>query len=105
LWRWLDQRPPEPGTMVFTCGPEPMMHALAVGCAERKLRCQVAMERQMACGMGTCQSCVCQTKADNEAGWAYKLVCTDGPVFEADQLLWDAPGAKHARREEHGKSF
>lgn len=105
LWRWLEQRLDDPcGTVVYTCGPEAMMRALVRGCIDRGLRCQVAMERQMACGMGTCQSCVCRTRADNELGWRYRLVCTDGPVFDAADLVWDEPGASHARREEHGKA-
>lgn len=90
LWRWLDQGRFDPAkTCVYTCGPERMMHAIAEGCLQRNLSCQVAMERQMACGMGTCQSCVCRIHSDNVAGWEYKLVCTDGPVFDAHQLLWE----------------
>lgn len=104
LWRWFEQGRLDSGRVaVYTCGPEPMMRAVAQGCTQRGLACQVAMERQMACGMGTCQSCVCRVHADNEAGWQFKLVCTDGPVFEAGSLVWDSPGGRHARREEHGK--
>ena len=43
----------------------------------------------MACGVGTCQSCVCRVQPAGASDWSYKLVCTDGPVFDARDLLWD----------------
>lgn len=73
---------------IYTCGPEPMMMAVAKIALERGLDCQVAVERAMACGMGTCQSCVIRQAAENDPGWIYKLACTDGPVFEASTLRW-----------------
>jgi dihydroorotate dehydrogenase electron transfer subunit len=52
----------------------------------------VSVERAMACGMGTCQSCVIKVKNDIAAlpdrQWVYKLACTDGPIFDARKLLW-----------------
>ena len=90
LWNWVDQGRIDPtDKIVYTCGPEPMMQAVADGCIRRSIACQVAMERKMACGMGTCQSCVCKTRADGRPGWQYSLVCTDGTIFDARQLLWD----------------
>lgn len=74
--------------VIYTCGPEPMMKAVAHIARERKLGCEVAVERAMACGMGTCQSCVIREVAENERGWRYRLACTDGPVFDAASLLW-----------------
>jgi len=38
--------------------------------------------------MGACQSCVVKVRADNPQGWAFKLACADGPVFEARDVLW-----------------
>jgi hypothetical protein len=38
--------------------------------------------------MGTCQSCVVRVRDDNERGWSFKLCCSDGPVFDARNLLW-----------------
>jgi len=90
LWRWIDQGRIDPdGTIVYTCGPEPMMRHVAEGCIARGLTCQVAMERKMACGMGTCQSCVCKTRTDQAPGWRYSLVCTDGTVFDGRDIIWD----------------
>ncbi len=76
-------------TCVFACGPEPMMAAMAAVCERHGLRCQVSLEKSMACGMGTCQSCVVKIKdpADPD-GWVYKLCCKDGPPFDAAEVIW-----------------
>ncbi len=80
--------PPEP-IAVYACGPEPMLRAVAGFAAERGVACQVCMERMMACGMGTCQSCVVRVRDDSSrAGWRYRLCCTDGPVFDARDVGW-----------------
>jgi dihydroorotate dehydrogenase electron transfer subunit len=71
---------------LYTCGPELMMRRVADIANQRSLPCQVAVERAMACGMGTCQSCVIKVKEGD--GWRYRLSCTDGPVFSASELLW-----------------
>src|SRR5437868_5389388 len=50
---------------VYTCGPEGMMKRVAEIAGVRGIECQVAVERAMACGMGTCQSCCIRVrKAD-----------------------------------------
>jgi dihydroorotate dehydrogenase electron transfer subunit len=73
---------------VYACGPEAMMRAVGEDSLARNLSCQLALERHMACGMGTCQSCVVRIRDDSPAGWSYRLCCTDGPVFEAAEVLW-----------------
>ena len=86
---WLD-RPniPTEHLTAYTCGPEPMMRAVAKTCIDRNIECQVSLERHMACGMGPCQSCICKTRAENPRGWTYKLCCTDGPIFDATEIIW-----------------
>ena len=81
--------------VIYTCGPEPMMRRVAEIAQTRNVKCQIAVERAMACGMGTCQSCCIKVKKPDPAqppmpgqNWAYRLACTDGPVFDASQLLW-----------------
>lgn len=74
---------------VYACGSLPMLRAVASICAARGVPCELAMERLMACGMGTCQSCV--LPVDDHPGGAgrhYALCCTDGPVFDACQVCW-----------------
>ena len=88
--RWLAERDaPADRLAVYSCGPEPMMRAVGRLCAAAGVDCQLALERHMGCGMGTCQSCVFKMRADNEQGWTYKLVCADGPVFDAKDVVWD----------------
>ncbi|ANE22752.1 oxidoreductase [Denitrobacterium detoxificans] len=67
---------------VITCGPEPLMRAVANSAAEAGIACQVSMERRMACGVGACLSCVVETAQGK------KRACVDGPIFEADQVVW-----------------
>jgi dihydroorotate dehydrogenase electron transfer subunit len=75
-------------TTVFCCGPMPMMKATAAIAAMRKLPCQVSLEQPMACGMGTCQSCVIKYQPAGEPEWGYRLACADGPVFQAADIIW-----------------
>jgi len=89
LEAWLDSlAAPGREAVVYACGPEPMMHAVADICIARGVECEVSLERHMACGMGTCQSCVCKIRSDTSQGWSYKLCCTDGPVFNARDIIW-----------------
>lgn len=78
--------------VVYTCGPERMMEFVANFCAARDIHCYVCMERAMACGTGMCQSCVVPVRdADDAQGWRYRLCCTDGPVFDAADVLFKQP--------------
>ena len=74
--------------VVYSCGPEAMMRSVAKACAACRIDCQLALERHMACGMGTCQSCVVKIRDESEMGWSYKLCCTDGPIFDAKDVVW-----------------
>lgn len=76
---------------VYACGPLPMLRTVASICAKHEVACELAMERVMACGMGTCQSCALPVHDDyGSAGWHYALCCTEGPVFDAGRVAWDA---------------
>ncbi len=93
LVRFLVERPglASSDLRVYGCGPEPMLRALALACEDRRIPCEIAMERMMGCGMGTCQSCVVPvTDAQATAGWRYALCCTDGPVFDAATIRWSS---------------
>ncbi|MDP2912144.1 MAG: dihydroorotate dehydrogenase electron transfer subunit [Candidatus Omnitrophota bacterium] len=69
-------------TVVYVCGPHGMLRCIAQICEERNFECQVSLEEKMACGIGACLGCVVKTKTGN------KLACKDGPVFNANELLW-----------------
>jgi dihydroorotate dehydrogenase electron transfer subunit len=83
-------------TVIFTCGPEPMMHAVATLGEKYGITCQVCLEQAMACGMGTCQSCIVKIESQDkphghlEDGrpWRFKLACFDGPVFPSTEVIW-----------------
>lgn len=96
LRRWYDElrsgggAPPK----VYACGPEAMLRAVADLTRELKLACQLCIERNMGCGLGTCLSCIVRVRAaERPTGWRWGLACTDGPVFDRDDLLDYAPGA------------
>ena len=70
----------EPYDMIYTCGPTPMMKAVARSAAERGIRCEVSLENMMACGVGACLCCV----TDTDEG--HRCVCKDGPVFDISTM-------------------
>ena len=70
--------------VVLSCGPLPMMKAVALWTTARGIECQLSMEQRMGCGYGTCVTCVVDTVAGRSK------VCSDGPVFTAQQLGWEA---------------
>jgi dihydroorotate dehydrogenase electron transfer subunit len=86
--------PSDPAELVvYACGPDAMLASLADWCIARGLECHVCLERAMACGLGTCQSCVvpvrCETDPD---GWTYELCCSEGPVFDCSRVAWKNVG-------------
>jgi dihydroorotate dehydrogenase electron transfer subunit len=79
-----------PATQIYTCGPAPMLRAVAQVALARALPCQVSVETSMPCGIGTCQGCAIPIRDEAAPdGCAYALACWDGPVFEACDLLWE----------------
>ena len=71
-----------PYDYVAVCGPEPLMKIVAGLAREAGVRCEVSMEKRMACGIGACLSCVVDT-VDGK-----KRACVDGPVFDAQKVVW-----------------
>ena len=67
---------------IITCGPTPMMKAVARYSRQAKIDCEVSLENLMACGLGACLCCVEKTTEGN------LCVCKDGPVFNIRKLLW-----------------
>ena len=72
-------------TAVLACGPKPMLKSVAKVAAEFGVPCQVSMEERMGCGVGACLVCSCGMKDGS-----VKHVCKDGPVFNAEEVDWDA---------------
>ncbi len=73
-------------TEVFSCGPTPMLKAVAALAERYDLPCQVSLEEFMACAVGGCAGCA--VRINTPEGEAMKRVCVDGPVFEASTVVW-----------------
>ncbi|MCE9605959.1 MAG: dihydroorotate dehydrogenase electron transfer subunit [Planctomycetia bacterium] len=72
---------------VVCCGPEKMMEAVAKLTGERSVACRLSLETPMACGIGICFSCVTKVK-DDDGSWDYRRTCVEGPVFDAQKILF-----------------
>jgi dihydroorotate dehydrogenase electron transfer subunit len=72
---------------IFSCGPTPMLRAVATLAREFAVACQVSLEEYMACAVGGCAGCVVEVQTP--AGPAMKRVCVDGPVFDARTVFVD----------------
>jgi len=70
---------------IFSCGPHPMLQAVADLAVEFDLPCQVSLEEFMACAVGGCAGCV--VEVETKQGPAMKRVCVDGPVFDSRQVF------------------
>ena len=71
-----------PIDFIYCCGPAPMMKAVAKAAQNIGSECEVSLENMMACGVGACLCCVENTVKGNVC------VCTEGPVFNINQLTW-----------------
>ncbi|MFQ5428250.1 MAG: dihydroorotate dehydrogenase electron transfer subunit [Thermodesulfobacteriota bacterium] len=83
-------------SLVYACGPPAMLKSVAAMAAECGARCYVSLEKAMACGIGVCLGCAVKTRAEEghreegEAGEGkFKMVCSDGPVFDSSLIDWD----------------
>ena len=73
--------------VIFACGPTPMLRALKAYAEEHEIECWLSLEEKMACGIGACLACVCQSKGVDEHSHVHnKRICKDGPVFLAQEV-------------------
>lgn len=73
--------------IIYACGPSPMLRAIKQYAEENNIVCYVSMEERMACGIGACLACVCQSKeVDGHSHVHNKRVCKDGPVFLSTEV-------------------
>ena len=78
-------------SVVYACGPEPMLRYIQKICAEAGTKCFLSLESKMACGMGACLGCTIKTKS------GLKRCCKDGPVFEASEIIFDEKESVNAK--------
>jgi dihydroorotate dehydrogenase electron transfer subunit len=76
------------GRKLFACGPTPLLKAVGRIAGEFAVPAELSMDEHMCCGVGVCLTCVIPIKAGD--GWEYQRTCTEGPVFDARQIAWDA---------------
>lgn len=73
--------------MIMACGPMPMLRAIKKYAAENGIEAYLSLEERMACGVGACLGCVCNTtKKDAHSHVNNARICTEGPVFEAGEV-------------------
>lgn len=83
--RELQKRPATP--VVYGCGPTPMMRTLSNVTARHGVSTQLALESYMGCALGVCLGCVVRIR-DDRGDIQQQRVCTEGPVFEAERIVW-----------------
>lgn len=72
-------------TMVYACGPKPMLKGVAALAKEFDVPCEVSLEERMACGVGACLVCQCKLVRSGQEFSAH--VCKDGPVFKGEEVV------------------
>ena len=74
--------------LIYACGPMPMLRAVKAYAEEHGIKAYISLEEHMACGVGACLGCVVKTKEiDHHSNVHNARICTDGPVFEAADVL------------------
>lgn len=85
---WLSERPERFQSLeLFACGPNAMLKAVGDRVLAKGITAWLSMDRNMACGVGACLTCVIKRKTAD--GWEWARCCKDGPVFNANEIVWD----------------
>jgi dihydroorotate dehydrogenase electron transfer subunit len=73
--------------VIYACGPMPMLRAVKAYALEHDIAAYVSLEERMACGIGACLACVCQSsQTDVHTNVNNKRICKEGPVFEVREV-------------------
>jgi dihydroorotate dehydrogenase electron transfer subunit len=72
---------------LFACGPTGMLKAVGKIVEEFNVPAELSMDEHMCCGVGVCLTCVIPVKVGDE--WEYQRTCTEGPVFDAREIVWE----------------
>jgi dihydroorotate dehydrogenase electron transfer subunit len=75
--------------VILACGPVPMLKAASTLASQKGWPCLVSLEEHMGCGYGACKGCVVPVVSAGPDGWRNATCCQDGPVFSAQEVLWD----------------
>lgn len=83
---------------LYACGPDAMLHAVAVIAERRGWPCEVSLDPWMGCGIGTCLGCVVWIQRADDPRARYRCACTEGPVFDSRLVVWPGEPESAARR-------
>jgi dihydroorotate dehydrogenase electron transfer subunit len=72
---------------LYACGPTPMLKAVGKIAEDFNLPTELSMDEHMCCGTGVCLTCVIPVKIGE--GWEYQRTCTEGPVFDSREIIWE----------------
>lgn len=73
--------------VIYACGPKPMLRAVKAFAEENGIEAFISLEERMACGIGACLACVCETREVDEHSNVHNArICKDGPVFNAREV-------------------
>ncbi len=73
--------------VIFACGPMPMLRAIKQYAAQKGIEAYISLEERMACGVGACLGCVVRTRqVDHHSHVNNARICTDGPVYAAEDV-------------------
>lgn len=80
--------------IIYSCGPHPMLEAVATASVAHRIPVQVAVEELMACGYGVCLTCVMpvrrrKARKNEDDEIVYARSCTEGPVFNGSSVVWN----------------
>jgi dihydroorotate dehydrogenase electron transfer subunit len=75
-------------TIIYACGPDPMLHRVAQIAERFGAPSQLSLEAPMGCGYGVCVGCAVAVRDDCPEGFVYKKACVDGPIFWGEELYW-----------------
>jgi len=75
-------------TIIYACGPDPMLHRVAQISERFGAPAQLSLEAPMGCGYGVCVGCAVAVRDDCPEGFVYKKACVDGPIFWGEDLYW-----------------
>jgi len=79
-----------PPSYLYACGPEAMLRTAGALGKEHGIPTQISLEAFMGCGFGACWGCVQRIRSNGRAAWI--KVCEEGPVFPAEDVLWEEQG-------------
>jgi len=83
---WMEEQDAQ-ALELFACGPNGMLKAMGDRAIEHNFTAWLSMDKNMACGVGACLTCVIKRKTED--GWEWARCCKDGPIFESREIIWE----------------